>query len=137
MNLYHLFSCCFIFISGTNYYVLASQKSTYPSPSEGASDAHLAVVHLVAQPGVEALRMGLPRLVELQGDMGVHAEGEVVVDDVQGDVRLAAVHMVIGDVLVGRDLHPPAVHEHALRHPDLPQHLPDRFVRVALKENRL
>jgi len=99
--------------------------------------AHLAVVHLVAQPGVEALRMGLPRLVELQGDMGVHAEGEVVVDDVQGDVRLAAVHMVIGDVLVGRDLHPPAVHEHALRHPDLPQHLPDRFVRVALKENRL
>jgi len=75
--------------------------------------------------------------VELQGDMGVHAEGEVVVDDVQGDVRLAAVHMVIGDVLVGRDLHPPAVHEHALRHPDLPQHLPDRFVRVALKENRL
>jgi len=99
--------------------------------------AHLAVVHLVAQPGVEALRMGLPRLVELQGDMGVHAEGEVVVDDVQGDVRLAAVHMVIGDVLVGRDLHPPAVHEHALRHPDLPQHLPDRLVRVALKENRL
>jgi len=46
--------------------------------------AHLAVVHLVAQPGVEALRMGLPRLVELQGDMGVHAEGEVVVDDVRG-----------------------------------------------------
>jgi len=38
MNLYHFFSCCFIFISGKNYYVLASQKSTYPSPSEGASE---------------------------------------------------------------------------------------------------
>ena len=37
--------------------------------------------------------MRLPRLVELERDLGVHAEGEVVVDDVEGQV----VHTCRGD----------------------------------------
>ena len=43
----------------------------------------LGVVHLVTDPGVELLRVGLSRLVELEGNLGVNTETEVVVHDVQ------------------------------------------------------
>jgi len=48
--------------------------------------------------------------MEFQSDVRVHAEGEIVVDDIQWDIGLAAIDMVIGDVIVGRDLNPPAIH---------------------------
>ena len=44
-------------------------------------------------PRVELLWVRLPRLVELERDLGVHTEGEVVVDYVEGRV----VHTCRGD----------------------------------------
>lgn len=95
--------------------------------------AHLAVVHLVAEPRIEALRMRLACLVELQSDVGIDAEREVIVDHVQRHIRLAPVHMILGDVVVRSHLDAPTVHEDALRHAHLAQYLAHRLVRVALK----
>ena len=59
--------------------------------------------------GVEFLRVGLPGLVELERDLGVHAEGEVVVDHVQGrEVHPLATGRV-PQLGVGGGLQPPAV----------------------------
>ena len=73
-------------------------------------------------------------LVELERDVGVHAEGEVVVDDVERQVVLALLAR-LGVVVFRHDRLPPVqLLFLALR--DVAQDLRDGLVRVALSEER-
>lgn len=105
-----------------------------PPPDDQVFAAHLAVKHLVPQPGVEPLRVGLPGLVELEGDVRVHAQREVIVDHVEGQILLALGGVLVvgrGGVAVALHLQLPAVEygDFALGHGG--QYFADRLVRVA------